>query len=105
TMVNTPNIVLCTDNAYFPRADEFLPERWLPEGADLKATHPFTFLPFGFGPRMCVGRRFADLEIETIVAKIFRNFKLEWNHPPAAVEFKIVLVFADPLRFKVTDRV
>lgn len=55
---------------YFPRADEYLPERWLPEGEHLKAQHAFAHLPFGFGPRMCVGRRFAQLEMETYLSKV-----------------------------------
>ena len=55
---------------YFPRADEFLPERWLPEGESLKALHPFAHMPFGFGPRTCVGRRFAQLEMETFLSKV-----------------------------------
>ncbi|XP_052126389.1 probable cytochrome P450 12a4, mitochondrial isoform X2 [Frankliniella occidentalis] len=104
TMLNTPNYNLGKNEKYFPRANEFLPERWLSGATDLKCKNPFAYLPFGFGPRMCVGRRFADLEIETIVAKIFRNFNLEWNNPPAALKMQVVLVFADPLRFKVTDR-
>lgn len=58
------------NEAYFPRAKEFIPERWLPGGDDNKSTHPFAYLPFGFGPRMCVGRRFADLEIETVMARV-----------------------------------
>ena len=61
---------ISTDGRYFPRPTEFLPERWLPGHDDIKCKHPFAFLPFGFGSRMCVGKRFADLEIETITAKV-----------------------------------
>lgn len=67
------NNLISMNDKYFPRASEFLPERWLPDHEDMKGKHPFAFLPFGFGPRMCVGRRFADLEIETMVAKVI-NF-------------------------------
>ena len=70
TMVSMSNASYGADSRYFPRPDEFLPERWLPGNDSIKIKHPFAFLPFGFGPRMCVGRRFADLEIETIVAKV-----------------------------------
>ncbi|XP_034248197.1 probable cytochrome P450 12a4, mitochondrial [Thrips palmi] len=104
TMTVMSTLALASNEAYFPRAGEFLPERWLPGADDIKATHPFAFLPFGFGPRMCVGRRFADLEIETVLAKVFRNFSLEWNRPPPKTKFRTLFSFIDPLTFTVKDR-
>jgi len=59
---------------YFTKANEFLPERWMKNSEktlpNFKPIHPFASLPFGYGRRMCVGRRFADLEIQTIIAKV-----------------------------------
>ncbi|EFA02807.1 cytochrome P450 301B1 [Tribolium castaneum] len=65
---------------YFPRSGEFLPERWLKNSELFRNHHPFASLPFGFGKRMCLGRRFADLEIQTVIAKVVRNFKIEYHH-------------------------
>ena len=42
------------DPCSFERPDEFLPERWLREDSSSKH-HPFSFTPFGFGPRACYG--------------------------------------------------
>nr|XP_023012009.1 probable cytochrome P450 49a1 [Leptinotarsa decemlineata] len=61
---------------YFPRSKEFLPERWLKSCPFSKEQHPFASLPFGFGKRMCLGRRFADLEMQTALAK----YKVEYHH-------------------------
>lgn len=38
---------------YIKDGEDFQPERWLKETGD--TMHPFTSLPFGFGPRMCIG--------------------------------------------------
>lgn len=35
-----------------------------------KNTHPFVFQPFGFGPRSCIGKRLANLELEVALSKV-----------------------------------
>ncbi|XP_069672594.1 probable cytochrome P450 301a1, mitochondrial [Periplaneta americana] len=101
-----PLILLSNMEKYFPQADKYIPERWLKndEFADKKMTHPFVYLPFGFGPRMCLGRRFADLEMETVIAKIIRNFKIEYEYGDMKFESKLLYTPVSPLRFKMVDR-
>jgi cytochrome P450 len=53
-------------NAFDP--DRFAPER-------VKARHRCAFLPFGAGPRICIGINFAMLEIVTILATLMREFR------------------------------
>ena len=63
--------VICNQDKYFPRSKEFLPERWI--GGE-KVCHPFASLPFGYGRRMCLGRRFAELEMIIVISKVSLNF-------------------------------
>lgn len=69
--VSTSNNALMNDDQYYKDSGKFLPERFLKDcdNAEIKGKHPFVYLPFGFGPRMCVGRRFAELEMEVLLAK------------------------------------
>ena len=46
------------DERWFAQSEHFLPERWLQE--DMR--RPFTNLPFGLGPRVCIGQHFATAE-------------------------------------------
>ena len=63
--------------AVFARADAFLPERWLPEGADLAPAHAKRVsMPFGAGPRICPGRFLALLEIKLAAAMLLRHFDI-----------------------------
>jgi cytochrome P450 family 12 len=94
--------------ANFEQVDKFIPERWLKDNTDPKCphakdTHPFAFLPFGFASRACIGKRMANMEIEILVARVLREFKLEWNH--ADLKWKSVTInYPDsPLKFKATD--
>ena len=67
--------VISNTERYFPRSSSFLPERWIGSGT-LEAPaprHAFASLPFGYGRRMCLGRRFADLEIQVLLAKVSRS--------------------------------
>ena len=54
----------------FPNANRFIPERWI-KGHPLESTHhPYAALPFGFGKRMCIGRRLAELEMWQLTIKV-----------------------------------
>lgn len=61
----------------FARADEFLPQRWLPEGRDLAPAHARKLsMPFGSGPRICPGRFLALLEIKLAAAMLLSQFDI-----------------------------
>ena len=73
--------VLHRDARFFPEPLAFNPDRWT---ADFERGLPrLAYLPFGAGPRMCVGREFARMELALIVAAIAQRFRIEWRaeHP------------------------
>ncbi|XP_075148685.1 cytochrome P450 CYP12A2-like [Haematobia irritans] len=118
TQVSMVTTYLQQDDSHFPKAKEFLPERWLRSenvnirestvGSEcpnaLKASNPFVYLPFGFGPRSCVGRRIVEMELELGIARLVRNFHIEYNYPiEKAFKFHLIFVPNIPLQFKFTD--
>jgi len=67
--------VIHSDPEYWPEPHVFRPERFLKENAaDIV---PYSWLPFGSGPRACIGERFAMIEIKMALAKLLYTFKLE----------------------------
>lgn len=60
---------------------EFNPDRFTPENIKNRPKHHY--LPFGAGPRMCIGNHFAMMEMQLIVATLIQHFdfKLVKNHP------------------------
>ncbi|XP_055907181.1 cytochrome P450 CYP12A2-like [Eupeodes corollae] len=97
------NLLLREEN-YFPKPNEYIPERWMRDGPLENVITPFSYLPFGFGPRMCVGRRIVDLELEVTVARLVRNFYMEFNYPTEnAFKSHFLNTPAIPLKFKLTE--
>ncbi|KAE8745658.1 Cytochrome P450 CYP301 [Frankliniella occidentalis] len=82
TQIIFQHYVASNQDRYFPEAGRFRPERWLREHQAACPAHPFASLPFGYGRRMCIGRRFAELELHTVVAKMVQNFRMEYNKAP-----------------------
>ncbi len=65
--------------------DRFDPLRFTPEAE--AAHHRAQFLPFGFGPRTCIGMSFAMLEATAILATLVRGARFDWDgkHLPQPV--------------------
>ena len=63
------------DPKYFPNPEKFDPERFSEENKN--NIQPFTYLPFGMGPRNCIGSRFALLEAKAMIFYLVRDFVLE----------------------------
>ncbi len=64
---------------------EFKPERFA-NGVAKATKHPLAFMPFSFGPRFCVGQRFAMEEAKSILVVILRRFRFQlssnYRHAP-----------------------
>ncbi|XP_014245081.1 probable cytochrome P450 301a1, mitochondrial isoform X2 [Cimex lectularius] len=101
-----PNIVMGRMKEYVGDAKVFKPERWIKsERSDpSNYVHPFASLPYGYGARMCLGRRFADLEMQLLLVKLVRSYKLEYLHEP--LDYKVTFMYAPEgeLKFKLTER-
>jgi len=75
TMVAIAPYVLHRHRALWPKPEIFDPNRFL-NGAREKIDR-FAYLPFGAGPRICIGATFAIQEAVIVLAMIMRNFNLE----------------------------
>lgn len=57
---------------YWPLPDQFIPERW-----DRPDVQKDAFMPFGAGPRLCIGEHFAMMEMQVILESIVKRFDFE----------------------------
>ena len=94
------------DKKKFPNPSAFIPERWLQDKALGSNKNPFAFLPFGYGRRMCVGRRIAETEMYLLLTRLIQNFHIS-NVSQEVVEksFHGIVTIPDrPIRVKLYDR-
>ncbi|XP_061722392.1 LOW QUALITY PROTEIN: cytochrome P450 6B2-like [Cydia pomonella] len=96
TRVHIPVQYLHMHPDYFPDPEEFQPERFL--GVNKDDIKPYTYYPFGDGPRICIGMRFAKMQMMAGLVTLLRHYTVELPpHVPRKVEF-------DPLAFTLQSK-
>nr|XP_012143069.1 PREDICTED: probable cytochrome P450 6a14 isoform X2 [Megachile rotundata] len=91
TKVWIPASGIHADPNFYPNPDKFDPERFSEEA--VASRNPMSYLPFGDGPRICIGARFAYYQAKVGIISIIRNYKVDvceesiipYKHEPQAL--------------------
>lgn len=87
---------------YFQKAHEYIPERWLDSNTSKR--HPYVFLPFGFGPRSCIGQRVALQEVSLAVIRLLQKYKVDYLSDSLKTVTTIVTTPVNKLPFSFQER-
>ncbi|WP_394173906.1 cytochrome P450 [Guptibacillus hwajinpoensis] len=90
--------------AFFKEPNQFDHTRFSEERA--KEIQPFAYIPFGAGPRSCIGSQLATMEAQLIISTIGKKYHLEMvaNHHPVEAEPLVSLRIKNGLYMKVHER-
>ncbi len=81
--------------------DAFDPSRFMP---DVPAPPRFAYLPFGAGPRVCVGAQFALAEATLALAMLLRRFRVSLEEAPPVPAAVVTTQPERPVPFRLTPR-
>ena len=90
--------------AYWENPDTFDPNRF---SAENKKNHtPHSFLPFGGGPRLCIGKNFAQMQMQFIFAMLIKRYKFVLS-PNQVIDFKPLLTLcpSNGIKIRIEKRV
>ncbi|CAD0206531.1 unnamed protein product [Chrysodeixis includens] len=73
--VHLPLYKLHYDPENFPEPREYRPERF--HGEEKRNVKPYTYMPFGEGPRICIGMRFARMQMAAGLITLFKKYTVE----------------------------
>jgi len=94
--------VVQRDARYFPSPEAFDPERFAP--GRIEQILPYSYLPFGGGPRICIGNSLATMELVLLAATVLQKYRLTLDQPPPELEMEIVVRPRGGLRMRAQPR-
>ena len=94
--------VVHRDARNFPDPENFDPDRFSPARAD--DIPSYAYIPFGGGPRTCIGNAVATMQIVLMAATVLQRFRVSLEQGPPEIELEIVLRPKGGLRAKVAPR-
>ncbi|TAQ90512.1 hypothetical protein B7494_g1212 [Chlorociboria aeruginascens] len=108
--IQVPHSVVMTDERYFPRGEEYIPERWTGERPDLLLDRR-AFIPFGYGVHSCVGKPLAMNEMRLVISRLSREFDVTTGESYDQAKFEedwmdfvVVKLGVLPLKFTLRRR-
>ncbi|XP_015215988.2 cytochrome P450 3A40-like isoform X1 [Lepisosteus oculatus] len=102
-IVTIPVYALHHDPDHWPEPDVFKPERF--SKANKESMDPYAYLPFGTGPRNCIGMRFALMVMKLAVVQLLQSFSFETcKETQVPVELNAIFQPKKPITLKVVPR-
>lgn len=102
--VEIPIQALSRDPEFWPDPLQFVPDRF----QDKTAIDPMVFQPFGSGPRVCIGQRFARIEMKLTFSRLLQQYTLvpssETPKPPLDLSYSFSTQPVHPIKLKVVPR-
>uniref|UniRef100_A0AAQ5WW09 unspecific monooxygenase n=1 Tax=Amphiprion ocellaris TaxID=80972 RepID=A0AAQ5WW09_AMPOC len=104
-VVMVPTWPLHRDPDVWLEPEKFKPERFCKENKD--SIDPYTYMPFGLGPRNCIGMRFALVMIRLALVEILRKYNFavcKETEIPLEMDIQGLVAPKRPIKLKLTPR-
>ncbi|KAK9540652.1 hypothetical protein VZT92_003092 [Zoarces viviparus] len=104
-MVMIPVYALHRDPELWPEPEEFKPDRFSKQNK--QSINPYTYLPFGHGPRNCLGMRFALVLVKLALVEVLQNYSFSVcgeTEIPLTMDPKSLVGPLNPIKLKVGTR-
>lgn len=88
TFILIPVFSLHRDEKFYPNPEQFDPSRFFSENRNGKTILEMPYLPFGDGPRNCIGMRMGKMSTKVGIASILRNYNVALDEQHIGTELK-----------------
>nr|CAI5818007.1 unnamed protein product [Callosobruchus analis] len=91
---------------YFEDAHKFKPERWVCNDLSCLGNEyqEYATIPLGYGPKFCLGKDMADMEVGMLMYQICKRFKVEYNYGDIKGSKDLFTSSSKPLKFRFVER-